>query len=115
MKDAGIDTTVYKAHSIRSDSSKKAIEIYHFQDKVEEYANWSKNANTSAKYYFKPIAQQSSSTKIASSILSLMENRTTLNDGVESREIVVGTTNNLTVVKKCGKPALMSKSIQEIF
>ncbi|KAG1277773.1 hypothetical protein G6F66_012208 [Rhizopus arrhizus] len=97
MTEAGIDTTVYKAHSIRSASSTKAIELGYSQDKVEEHANWSKKANAFSKYYYKPIAQQCSSTKIAGSILSLTENHTTLTDGAESKEIVVGTTNNSTV------------------
>ncbi|KAG1135531.1 hypothetical protein G6F38_012729 [Rhizopus arrhizus] len=37
MTEAGIDTTVYKAHSIRSASSTKAIELGISQDKVEEH------------------------------------------------------------------------------
>ena len=99
MNDGGIDTTVHKTQSIRLPSSTKAVEFSHSQDKHEEYSNWSIKANSFNKYYYNPIAHQSSNTKIASSILSFTENCTTLTDVAESREIVVGTINNFICVK----------------
>ncbi|EIE88968.1 hypothetical protein RO3G_13679 [Rhizopus delemar RA 99-880] len=97
MAKAGIDTTKYKAHSIRSVSSTKAVEKSNTIQEVKQHANWSSNANTFEKYYYKPRAQGSSSTKVANSIFSLTTNHTTFEDGAESRRIIVGTTNNTTV------------------
>ncbi|KAG0733952.1 hypothetical protein G6F57_013986 [Rhizopus arrhizus] len=94
MNKAGIDITEYKAHSIRSASSTKAVEESHSIQAVKQHANWSSNANTFERYYYKPTAQQSSSTSIANSIFSLTDNHTTLTDGAELKRIVVGTTNN---------------------
>ncbi|KAG1370665.1 hypothetical protein G6F61_011843 [Rhizopus arrhizus] len=94
MNKAGIDITKYKAHSIRSASSTKAVEKSHSIQTVKQHANWSSNANTFERYYYKPTAQQSSSTSIANSIFSLTDNHTTLTDGAELKRIVVGTTNN---------------------
>ncbi|KAG2213302.1 hypothetical protein INT45_013460, partial [Circinella minor] len=97
MNKAGIDTSKYKAHSIRSATSTKAVEKSHSIKNVKQHANWSSKADTFEKYYYKPRAQQTSSTAIANSIFSLTENSTTLEDEAESKRIVVGTNNNTIV------------------
>jgi hypothetical protein len=65
MKKAGIDTDLYKLHSIRSASSTKAVENGISISQVKQYANWSHRSNTFEKHYFKPTAQQNNSTNIA--------------------------------------------------
>ncbi|KAG1495033.1 hypothetical protein G6F46_009364 [Rhizopus delemar] len=94
MAKAGINTIKCKAHLIRSTSSTKAVEKSNTIQEVKQHANWSSNANTFEKYYYKPRAQESSSTRIANSIFSLTTNYTTFEDRAESRRIVVDTTNN---------------------
>jgi hypothetical protein len=66
MGDAGVDTAIYKAHSIRSASSTKAVEAGHSIQEVKDHANWSRNSNTMEKYYYKPTAQKAKSTEIIS-------------------------------------------------
>jgi integrase len=97
MEKSGIDTTKFKAHSIRAASSTKAVEKGHSIDSVKEHAGWSLNSNTFEKFYYKPTNQESSSTAITYSIFSQTENTITLEDGVEPTEIVLGTTNNPNV------------------
>ncbi|KAG1042835.1 hypothetical protein G6F43_011801 [Rhizopus delemar] len=97
MEEAGIDTSNYKPHSIRSASSTKAVEKGSSIEAVKQHANWSRKAFTFEDYYYKPTAQQSNSTKIVNSIFSMSENYTTLEDESESIEIVKGTPNNTIV------------------
>ncbi|KAG2222397.1 hypothetical protein INT45_006919 [Circinella minor] len=95
------DHTLFLTYLNSGDKTPSSISIK-YQDKREssldrrskQHANWSHKANTFEKYYYKPIAQQSSSTQITNSILLLTKNHTTLTDGAGSMEIVVGTTNN---------------------
>ncbi|KAG1050452.1 hypothetical protein G6F43_007274 [Rhizopus delemar] len=54
MERSGIDTTIYKAHSIRSASSTKAVEKGHSIQAVKEHAGWSLNSNTFERFYYKP-------------------------------------------------------------
>jgi hypothetical protein len=96
MKKAGIDTNIYKPHSFRSASSTKAVEQGASIDNVKQHANWNLNSGTFEKYYYKPIAQQASSTDIANSFFST-ENSTTLEVEVESTRIVLDTTHNTEV------------------
>ncbi|OBZ88912.1 hypothetical protein A0J61_03030 [Choanephora cucurbitarum] len=96
MQKAGIDTKTYKPHSVRSASSTKAVEKGSSVDAVKQHANWSLHSNTFEKHYYKPIAQQASSTQIANSIFST-ENNTTLEVGVKSTRIALGTTSNTDV------------------
>ncbi|KAG2201090.1 hypothetical protein INT47_010842 [Mucor saturninus] len=93
MQEAGIDTKTYKPHSIRAASSTKVIQLGNFIQKVKSHANWSLNSNTFKKYYYKPVAQESLNTRITNSFFST-ENIITLNVGVESTRIVLGTTIN---------------------
>ncbi|KAG1169999.1 hypothetical protein G6F36_011988 [Rhizopus arrhizus] len=79
MERSGIDTTIYKAHSIRSASSTKAVEKGHSIQAVKKHAGWSLNSNTFERFYYKPTNQDSS------------------RDGVEPTEIDLGTTNNPNV------------------
>ncbi|KAG1488932.1 hypothetical protein G6F46_001125 [Rhizopus delemar] len=97
MERPGIGTTIYKAHSIRSASSTKAVEKGHSIQAVKEHAGWSLNSNTFERFYYKPTNQDSSSTAITHSIFSQAENSITLGDGVEPTEIDLGTTNNPNV------------------
>jgi hypothetical protein len=86
-------TSVYKAHSVRSALSTKAVEKGHSIQAVMEHAGWSLNTNTFERFYYKPSAQESSSTAITNSIF-LSEKPITLGVGMEPTEIVIGTTNN---------------------
>lgn len=97
MAKAGIDTKLYKPHSIRSASCTKAVEKGVTIEKLKQHANWSQNSNTFEKYYLKPTAQQHESTKIANSILSSSGKHTTLESESKSTRIVEGTTNNTSV------------------
>lgn len=45
-KDAGIDTTVYKPHCIRSATSTRAVKAGISIDRVETHAHWSAKSNT---------------------------------------------------------------------
>ena len=81
MQLSSIDPTQYKAHSICSASSTKAIEKVHSIQTVKEHANWSLNSNSFENFYYKPTAQQSSSTAIAT-LIFLPENTITSFDFV---------------------------------
>ncbi|KAG0924434.1 hypothetical protein G6F29_013670 [Rhizopus arrhizus] len=95
MKTAGIDTTLYKPHSIRSASSTKAVENGNSIPAVKKHGGWSTNADTLERFYLKPIKSTSSSTIIAQSILSHnTDNSTTLEVGAEATEVGLGTTAN---------------------
>ncbi|KAG1044387.1 hypothetical protein G6F43_011463 [Rhizopus delemar] len=63
MERSAIDTTIYKAHSIRSASSTKAVEKGHSIQAVKEHAGWSLNSNTFERFYYKPTNQDFSSRK----------------------------------------------------
>ncbi|KAG1063907.1 hypothetical protein G6F42_027112 [Rhizopus arrhizus] len=95
MQQAGIDTR-YKAHSIRSAASTKAVTKGNTITDVKKHANWSLHTNTFETYYYKPSSANSTSTKITNSIFS-PENSITLAAEAEETEIVVGTTNNQNV------------------
>ncbi|KAG1037308.1 hypothetical protein G6F43_012890 [Rhizopus delemar] len=94
---AGIDITLFQAHSIRAASSTKAVELGNSIQSVKKHANWSLTSNTFERYYFKPSSQQSSSTTINNSIFSSTENSITLEAGVKSTGISLGTTTNTNV------------------
>lgn len=74
MEEAGIDTSNYKPHSIRSASSTKAVGKGLSIEAVKQHANWSRKACTFEDYYYKSTAQQSNSTKTVNSIFSMSEN-----------------------------------------
>ncbi|KAG1455810.1 hypothetical protein G6F55_006855 [Rhizopus delemar] len=94
MQDAGIDTKHFQAHSIQSASSTKAVELGHSIQDVKKHANWGLNSNTFEKFYYKPSSQVSSSAAINHSIFSSTDNSITLEVGVESIGISLGTTSN---------------------
>ncbi|KAG0975580.1 hypothetical protein G6F28_012879 [Rhizopus arrhizus] len=96
MKEAGVNP-VFKAHSIRSASSTKAVMLGTPIDKVKEHANWSLKSNTFEKYYYKPHQRLHQSTAIQNSIFLSAEKRITLEVEAESTGIVLGTTNNTKV------------------
>ncbi|KAG1390352.1 hypothetical protein G6F60_013009 [Rhizopus arrhizus] len=97
MQAAGIDTTNFQAHSIRLAASTKAVELGHSIQDVKKHANWSLQSNTFEDFYYKPSSQASSSTAINNSIFSSTENSITLEVGVESTGISLGTTSNTNV------------------
>ncbi|KAG1059457.1 hypothetical protein G6F42_028309 [Rhizopus arrhizus] len=97
MQAAGIDTTNFQAHSIRLATSTKAVELGHSIQDVKKHANWSLQSNTFEDFYYKPSSQASSSTAINNSIFSSTENSITLEVGVESTGISLGTTSNTNV------------------
>lgn len=51
MDNTGLDTKKYDPHSIRSDSSTKAIGRGHTIEKVKEHPNWSSNTQTFQKRF----------------------------------------------------------------
>lgn len=103
MTKAGIDTSIYRAHSTRSASSTKAIEQGHTIEQVKDHANWSRNSQTFEKFYCKPTTRQSMGSQITNSIFST-DKPTTLKTEAETTDIVIGTTNNQNVAKaKAGK------------
>lgn len=79
--------------SIRHIQSAQAVEKSHSIQAVKEHAGWSLNTNTFERFYYKPSAQESSSTAIINSIF-LSEKPITLEVEMEPTEIVIGTTNN---------------------
>ncbi|KAG0943812.1 hypothetical protein G6F29_011592 [Rhizopus arrhizus] len=97
MQAAGIDTTNFQAHSIRLAASTKAVELGHSIQDVKKHANWSLQSNTFEDFYYKPSSQASSSTAINNSTFSSTENSITLEVGVESTGISLGTTSNTNV------------------
>ncbi|KAG1414891.1 hypothetical protein G6F59_010049 [Rhizopus arrhizus] len=88
MTSAGIDTTKYKAHSIRSASSTKAVEKGVAIPRVKMHANWSLRSNTFEKHYLKPSAQQNDSIQLTNSIFSKSGEPTTLTSESQSTRIV---------------------------
>ena len=56
---AGVDTSVYKAHSIRAASTSKALKVGGDITQILKTAGWS-NAGTFAKYYKKEVKVQPS-------------------------------------------------------
>lgn len=100
MEEAGVDTSVYKAHSIRAAASTKAVENGHSIQAIKTHGNWSQRSNVFEKHYYKPIKATTNSTAIAQSILQdNTENSTTFEVGAEATRVGLGTTSNLTVAE----------------
>lgn len=101
MHVSGVNTKKFKAHSLRSASSTKAVLLGIPKDTVKVYANWSLNASTFEKYYFKPSNQHARGAEINTKTFgTATENRTTSGVGVEVTTIViVGTTHNGNVAE----------------
>jgi hypothetical protein len=97
MKDTGIDTDIFSAHSFRTATSTKAIQEGHAIQDAKKHANWSLNSDTFKKFYYKPVAHASSNATINNSIFSLPENHIILNIGMESTGVDLGTANNTNV------------------
>ncbi|KAG1061808.1 hypothetical protein G6F41_011968 [Rhizopus arrhizus] len=98
MSQAGIDTTKYQPHSIRSASSTKAVQLGFKIDDVKKHANWSLNSNTFEKYYYKPNHTDRISTAIGNSMVNnLSENNIISRVRTEATSIGVGTTCNTDV------------------
>jgi hypothetical protein len=97
MKNAGVDTSLYGPHSIRSASSTKAVERGHTIEEVKEHANWSRNTQTFERFYYKPTTSLSLGSRITNSIFSTA-NLTTLEAGAEATEIAPGRMTNITYI-----------------
>ncbi|KAG1464721.1 hypothetical protein G6F56_005025 [Rhizopus delemar] len=96
MEKAGVDIK-YKAHSLRSATSTKAVMLGVSMDQVKDHANWSKKSDTFERYYYKLPRRLLRSNRIQQSIFSNTENNTTLEDETEPTRIVLGTTYNTNV------------------
>jgi hypothetical protein len=59
VQEAGIDTKVYKAHSLRAAASTWAVMHGHKIEQVKKHANWSSNSGAFEKYYYKPFNKSS--------------------------------------------------------
>jgi hypothetical protein len=69
MTAAGINIIHFQAHSMRSASSTKAVELVHTTQSVKKKnANWSLNSDTFEKLYYKLSKQTSSMATINNSI-----------------------------------------------
>jgi site-specific recombinase XerD len=54
---AGIDTSIYKAHSLRSASSTYAVQQGISIQEVKKDAHWSLSSDTFEQYYYRPANQ----------------------------------------------------------
>ncbi|CEI91406.1 hypothetical protein RMCBS344292_05694 [Rhizopus microsporus] len=100
MQDAGIDTKVYKAHSLRAAASMWAVMYDHKIEQVKKHTNWSSNPDTFEKYYYKPFNKFQESQAISSTIFSTTENATTSSEpGTEAIMIGISMTSNQTVAE----------------
>ena len=96
MNKAGIDTSLYKPHSIRAAASTKAVGIGHSIHTVKTHGNWSQRSNTFEKHYYKPRRATTTSTAIAKSVLQdYTENCTTFEVGAEATRVGLGATSKL--------------------
>ncbi|KAG1057673.1 hypothetical protein G6F43_000491 [Rhizopus delemar] len=90
LQAAGIDTTVFGPHSIRSASKLKTVEVGHKIDDVKKHAHWSLSADTFERFYYKLAHQIHNSRDITSSIFSDSENNTTSGVEMEAIKATVG-------------------------
>lgn len=78
LKQAGIETTKFKAHPLLSASSTKAVIKGAFIQSIEMHTNWSLNSDMIEKYYFKSRDQFSRGRDAIKTIFETdTENRTT--------------------------------------
>lgn len=70
LGNAGIDTSIFKAHSTRGASTSKANKLGLSVKQIMELANW-KSANTFYTFYNKPIENES---EFSNSVLKVKEN-----------------------------------------
>ncbi|KAG1536178.1 hypothetical protein G6F49_013033 [Rhizopus delemar] len=95
---AGIDTTKYSPHSIRSAASTKAIQLGFEINNVKTHANWSLTSNTFEKYYYKPNHKDKMETAISNSMTTNLTENTTISEvRTEATRIGVGSTCNTDV------------------
>ncbi|KAG0755724.1 hypothetical protein G6F57_011897 [Rhizopus arrhizus] len=88
VKDAGIDTTTYGPHSIRSASSTKTFQLGTHIQQIKQHAHWSFEVNTFEIFYLKPLHQETTSTAINESIVSsATKNNTTSPVRLESTKL----------------------------
>ncbi|CEG74102.1 hypothetical protein RMATCC62417_09367 [Rhizopus microsporus] len=92
---AGIDTTRFKAHSLRSASSTKAAMAGVPIENIKLHANWSLNNSTFEDYYYRPGDQHIRGATIVDTVFGNVTKKITTSEvGLEATAIVVGMTHN---------------------
>lgn len=89
---ADIDTTQFKAHSIRSAASIKAYMTEIGVPKLKQHTNWSLRTDTFERYYLRPPQQHLAGKSIASAVLNPSNNLTqkSTTSEVESESTTIG-------------------------
>ncbi|KAG1180686.1 hypothetical protein G6F71_000043 [Rhizopus microsporus] len=95
MHDSGININKFKAHSLRSAASTKAVSLGVTIEQIKLHANWSLSSNTFEDYYYRPRDQHKRGSDIVNTVFGeVTKNITTSEVGVEATAIVVGMTHN---------------------
>ncbi|KAG1201467.1 hypothetical protein G6F70_003144 [Rhizopus microsporus] len=68
MQDSGINTNKYKAHSLRSAASTKAVSLGVPIEQIKLHANWSLTSNTFEDYYYRPKDQHKRGSDIVNTV-----------------------------------------------
>ncbi|CEG70420.1 hypothetical protein RMATCC62417_06324 [Rhizopus microsporus] len=101
MKMAGIDSTRFKARSLRSASSTKAAMAGVPIENIKLHVNWSLNNSTFVDYHYRPRDQHTRGAMIVDTVFGNVTKKITTSEvGLEATAIVVGTTHNSNVVEK---------------
>ncbi|CEG80004.1 hypothetical protein RMATCC62417_14401 [Rhizopus microsporus] len=100
MQEAGIDTKVYKAHSLRAAASTWAVMHGHKIEQVKKHANWSSNSDAFEKYYCKLFNKFQESQATSDTFFSTTDNATTSSEpGTEATIIGISMTSNQAVAE----------------
>jgi integrase len=94
MAAAGIDTTIFTPHSIRSAASSAAYHKGIEREHIKKHANWSLTSDTFERYYLKNNKLLQSRGLLNTLILDHAENDTTSGVEAEASTIVLGTPHN---------------------
>jgi integrase len=94
MSQAGIDTSRFGPHTIRSAASTAVVQGGGKRSNVKSHAGWSLNSSTFEKYYYRPNTLFRSSHTIMKRLFSGTDKVTTSGVEAEASTIVVGTTHN---------------------
>ncbi|CEG70600.1 hypothetical protein RMATCC62417_06466 [Rhizopus microsporus] len=110
MYEVGIDTSVHKAHSLRSAASIWAVQNGHSIDKIKKHANWSRKSDTFERFCYKPFDKFQESQDISTTIFSTTENATTSSEPrTEATMIGISMTSNQTVVEVEGEDEMVTR------
>ena len=102
MQDSGIDTKVYKAHSIRSASSTKAQLQGFSPEEIKRHGNWSLKCTTYEDHYYRPNRQHHQGAALAQAVFSPISDKVPTSDwnGVRATTVVRATaTHNPNVAR----------------